>query len=461
MRVGLLLLMGVMACTSSRIVDEPVPLQGARLVLVDSGEVLSGEPPRVRVANVRVGDTVELRARRFVPRTQFLKDVQVTDTITVESWARFVATSDGVDPNAATPMAGTWREADAMALFWSMREVPNDSLLRRLRTSNAVTLTLAQNGLVRDSGTLMLHSSLDSLDERVILGGNFVGAFAVRRGARAAPVVLALHGSEGGDTVAARALARRFAARGYAAFAVSYVQYPWNGALPGVPTAFDSIPVETLDRARAWLGQQPQADTSRTALWGVSKGAEFALVASARRDWVRAAVACVPSDVMWAGYGRDPLPGETLASWSDSGRRLPAIPYDRYDDVFAGKATPRQVHDRSRVASPALARAARIPVEQIVAPVLVLGADRDNVWSSGEMTRSAARSLSASTRQAPVSAHTYPDADHYICGVGTTPVSLLGPDSAPISEGTARSAADAWQRTLAFLAEHFPATPKR
>jgi len=69
--------------------------------------------------------------------------------------------------------------------------------------------------------------------------------------------------------------------------------------------------------------------------------------------------------------------------------------------------------------------------------------------------------MRASTRQAPVSAHTYADADHYICGVGTTPVSLFGPDTAPISEGTARSAADAWRRTLAFLAEHFPATPKR
>ncbi len=198
--------------------------------------------------------------------------------------------------------------------------------------------------------------------------------------------------------------------RGYAAFAVSYVQYPWNGALSGVPTAIDSIPVETLERARAWLGQQPVADTSRIALWGVSKGAEFALVASARCDWVRATMACVPSDVMWAGYGRDPLPGETLTSWSDSGRRLPAIPYDRYDDVFAGKATPREVHDRSRVASPALVRAARIPVEQIASPVLLLGAERDNVWSSGEMTR---------------------------------------------------AAADAWQRTLAFLAAHFPAAPRR
>ncbi len=228
-----------------------------------------------------------------------------------------------------------------------------------------------------------------------------------------------------------------------------------------MPTAFDSIPVETLDRARAWLGQQPEADTSRTALWGVSKGAEFALVASARCDWVRATMACVPSDVMWAGYGRDPLPGETLTSWSDSGRRLPAIPYDRYDDVFAGKATLREVHDRSRVASPALARAARIPAEQIASPVLLLGAERDNVWSSGEMTRSLERGLRATARPLPLSVRTYPDADHYICGVGTTPVSLFGPDSAPISEGTARAAADAWQRTLAFLAAHFPAAPRR
>jgi len=462
MRVGLLLVAGIVACASPRHRDEPIATAGARLVLADGGQVLSGEPANVRVEDVRAGDTIEIRARRIVPRSQYVEGTQVTDTIRVESWARFVATASGyVDVAGEPPIAGSWRDVDALALFWSMRATTADDTAIGARPVHEIALTLRQNGRVRDSGTITLRATRDTLDERVILGGNFVGAFVVRRGLRSAPVIMALHGSEGGDTVAALSLARRFAARGYAAFAVSYVQYPWNGALPGVPTAFDSIPVETLDRARAWLGTQPEADTSRTALWGVSKGAEFALVASARRDWVRATVACVPSDVMWAGYGRDPLPGETLASWSDNGRRLPAIPYDRYADVFAGTATPREVHDRSRLASPAEAIAARIPVEQIATPVLLLGADRDNVWSSGEMARAAGRRMRSEARRTAVDVQTYADADHYICGVGTTPVSLFGPDSASVSEGTARAAADAWRRTLAFLGEHFPASGKR
>lgn len=432
-----------------------------QLVLPDSGWVTSGDGSHVRVTGLPAAASATLRARRTVLVSRWADSVYVNDTVVVESWARYATTSaGGVDVDRAVPIQGSWSGRDPLGLFWSMRRVPASSPAELMRDRNRVELTLSYGARPPLQGTLRLRPSGRPLTSRVVVEPGFVGAFVAPRDAKRVPVIIALHGSEGGDTLSNVELATRFAARGYAAFAVSYVAYPWNGGLPGVPTAFDSIAVETLDRARAWLGTRPEADTSRTGVWGVSKGGEFAMVVAARRRWPRAVIGCVPSDVMWAGYGRDPAPGEKLTSWSDGGQRLPAIPYDHYEDVFKGRATPREVHDRSRAAHPADAERARIPIEASPAAILLLGADRDDVWASGSMVRSLTTSLRAARPRTGVASRVYSDAGHGICGLGTSPVATFGDTANGVAIGSAKAAADAWIRTVRFLTHAMPPTPK-
>jgi len=432
-----------------------------QLLLPDSGWVTSGDGAHVRITGLPAGARVTIRARRTVLVSRWADSVYVNDTVVVESWARYAATPAGhVDIDRAAPLEGSWSGRDPLGLFWSMRRTPLTSPAELTRERNRIDLTVAFGDGPPLQGMLRLRLSARPLVSRVVVAPGLVGAFVAPRGAKRVPVVIALHGSEGGDTLSNVELATRFAARGYAAFAVSYVAYPWNGGLPGVPTAFDSIAVETLDRARTWLGARPEVDTSRTALWGVSKGGEFAMVTAARRRWPRAVIGCVPSDVMWAGYGRDPAPGEVLTSWSDSGARLPAIPYDDYADVFAGRATPRQVHDRSRTSHPADAARARIPVEVSDASLLLLGAERDEVWASGAMVRSLLATLRGARPQRRTEATVYPDAGHGICGLGTSPVAAFGDTASGVAIGTAKAAADAWLQTVRFLRQTMPPTPK-
>src|SRR5262249_16278977 len=130
-----------------------------------------------------------------------------------------------------------------------------------------------------------------------------------------------LHGSEGGTMGAARAAAVRFAQLGYAAFAVNYFAYP-NAGIKNIPAALLNIPVETVNIAREWLQKKPDVDTERIALWGVSKGAELALVAAAQYGWVDRVAACVPSSFVWAGFGRATAEGEAPSSWTVGGRSL-------------------------------------------------------------------------------------------------------------------------------------------
>jgi dienelactone hydrolase len=238
------------------------------------------------------------------------------------------------------------------------------------------------------------------------------------------------------------------AERGFAALALNYVAYPVTGGLPGVPATFTNLPVEILDQARSWLAGRPEADAARIGLVGSSKGAELALVGASRLGWVKATVACVPSDLVWAGYGRAPAPGELLSSWSFEGKPLPFIAYDRYEEVFSGRVTAAQVHVRSRAAAPPAAiAAARIPVDRIVGPVLLLGGGRDEVWPSLAMSRNIQAAYRGSGRGILIEVGEYPEAGHTICGTGATPGRADGNDGA----ATARASGAAFERTLAFL----------
>ena len=44
-------------------------------------------------------------------------------------------------------------------------------------------------------------------------------------------------------------------------------------------------------------------DVTRLGVYGHSKGAEYAELAATRLPWIDAVVACVPTDVVWEGYG--------------------------------------------------------------------------------------------------------------------------------------------------------------
>jgi len=180
-------------------------------------------------------------------------------------------------------------------------------------------------------------------------------------------------------------------------------------------------------------------------IWGVSKGAEFALLAGSYLDGFSAIAAIVPSDVVWEGWGS----GETTASFGWQGEALPFVPYLGMGEEFANPTGPngrprlRLPHDRGRHANPDRVVAARIPVENIDEPLLIAGGDADLVWNSGEMAQNIAERRAENGL--PTVSLIYTDAGHFLSGDGT---------------GTSNNAAniaaqqEIWPATLAFFAEH-------
>lgn len=399
-----------------------------------------GETPRITINDLQPGEVVGVHIFRVVDR--WLPDGKGGwryEPTPMHGWVRLRSDPQGrIDLATAVPEDGTSKAVGPATLFWSARRA-SDPLV--------ATQAFARQGIaLKDDGTHLLRVTRGEAviaERRLTINAErpeaymtrieirtpeLTGFFAAPVGARKLPVILHLHGSEGGSTAKARDIAQRYAEAGFATLAINYFEWDYEvGGLP-VPNAHRNIPVELLDRARLWLAARPEADAARIALVGNSKGGEFAMVGAAIYPWVRAAVGCVPSDVIWEGYGAVswdgsavrslPDPG-TYSSWSFKGKPLAYIP--TYADRRDGFIDNSDRYDRARAEFSGEARAARIPIERTGAALFLIGGDRDRTWSSGAMVRSLVNAMDAVGKGAQVEPFVVPTGGHFLCGDGLYP----------------------------------------
>ena len=252
------------------------------------------------------------------------------------------------------------------------------------------------------------------------------------------PAVMLLGGSEGGIGDGTNRIARALRAEGFTVMAPSYF-----GA-PGQASQLERIPLETFDRALAWLKARPEVDPGRIAVGGVSKGAEAALLVATRHPELRAVFAGAPSGAVWPGINWNGF--FAGSSWTVRGKPLPFVPYGRFRlSVLFG--------DIGRLYSDGLKnltthRGARIPVERINAPVLLVCGERDTLWPSCAMSRQIKQ------RVPSVALLAYPKAGHLALG---PPLDKNDPSYGGLARwgGTAAgnnaARADGWPKILEFL----------
>jgi Acyl-CoA thioester hydrolase/BAAT N-terminal region/BAAT / Acyl-CoA thioester hydrolase C terminal len=291
----------------------PTPFN-AGIQLVAPQTHVSGDRLPMQIEGLPAGALARITAtRRFGRWMQGTNNNWVEVLVLLESWAEFrVPRSGRVDLNSDRPVRGTWRRADARDLLWSGERV--ESYGKTLPTTGSdVLLRVTVGGNEVAAKTLVLSDGGVGLVRTTINEPGFSAAYAAPQGTGPYPITIVLHGSEGGDRDMASIGAARFASRGYATLALNYFARPHKG-MTNIPTEHIELPIELVERARSWLAMRPEADLSRVGIWGVSKGAEFAALAASQFDWIDAAVACVASDVVWEGYGREPAPVPPLSS---------------------------------------------------------------------------------------------------------------------------------------------------
>jgi dienelactone hydrolase len=442
-------------------------------LLVAAAPSLAHSRLYVQPAQALEGDVVSVVAAGLSPGTLVTLHVQSLAGDEKRAFygeADFKADKNGrVDLATATAIRGYYHGIDARGLFWSQRLVGDADRARiaALHLDDPMTvpagqqiLTLERRGVVLDREVLTLRTGDSDILREEVHCGDWLGVYYHRPRAVQLPAVVILGGAEGGRTFA-DLLGPALASRGFAAFGLVYFS-PASDAIPGVPTALNRIPVEQLEKARAWLAARPEVAISRLGIVGASKGGEFALELASIYEWVNAAVAYVPSDIVWQGFGYGVSEATMGSSWTRHGEDIPFLRQTgQRDEIIRGRqpgAAPIELARISRAnisaASSEELAAASIPIERSHAALLLVGGGDDRTGDSGASVERAGNRLKRESYRFPYQALIYPHAGHGIVGTGWRPTTthntgIFNDGGTPQADAEAQ--ADSWIKALEFL----------
>lgn len=269
------------------------------------------------------------------------------------------------------------------------------------------------------------------------------------------PGVLVLHGG-GGARGYEQIYAAMLAEHGYNVFCVEYF-----GA-PGIRDRLLEIPLEEFGHAAKWLLDRPDTRGNQVGVVGFSRGGEASLLVGAEFETIGCVVAYVPSCYVWPAPSWMEGVGEDQPTWTRNGDPLPHHPIDRYVYEEDGIDEPLGVPEpnASTLALERSTRAekqqARIPVEEIDGPVLLISGEQDTVWPSAVLAERAAERLETYDHRYPFEHLTFPDAGHairvpYRFDESKDPLEIHR--FGGTHEANAHAAAKAWRATHDYLAD--------
>jgi dienelactone hydrolase len=316
------------------------------------------------------------------------------------SSATFLTGADGViDLARDRPLRGSYVGVSAMGLFWSMgiAAEPADGRTVFAKDSTAPNTVrieahsgdrpVASAALTRKfcaDGTTARDLSVPNPSDADLGAQTTVGRLFIPAGTGPHPVVIVLSGSGGGFDIDKAAVLSR---HGFATFALSYF------GVPPLPSWLHRVPLEYFAAAFEWLRAQREVDASRVGIFGISRGAEAALLLASRFEFIRSVVAWAPSSTAWAAGGEDKETHETIPCWTWRGEALPfaPLPLKRFmwSSAFPVAVLKRPVMFvslfRAALRNCAAVERAAIAIEKVYGPVLLVSGGDDHLWPAAEM----------------------------------------------------------------------------
>jgi dienelactone hydrolase len=382
----------------------------------------------VRVTGAKPGESITLTA-------SLEDDEEETWTAT----ATFAADDDGVvDLTEQAPERGDWAGVAPMGWCWAMSsDADARSASLDARPEVGVTFRVRTEGGARASRSVTRQVYDPELTAHDVDADGLVGTWYEPAGRGPHPGVVSLHGSAGPGS---HRTERLLATRGFATLALSY-----TGDADAVPDRIREVPLAYVSDALSWFGARSAVADGPVGLFGVSRGAELALLVGARSDQVGGVVSYAGSGVPY-----DTPMGD--AAWLDAdGEPVPHIEGvgepERTDD---GRVVTRPVLERGlEDADEATLDAATVPVEDIDGAVLLVSGGDDEVWPARRLSAIAADRRRAADRDSEFAHLTADDVGHLI-GVPHVPLGNFD-DGGGTPAATARLSARAWDRTLEYF----------
>lgn len=371
--------------------------------------------------------------------------------------ATFVADPGGVvDPAAQAPVDGDYAGIQPMGLITAQTgsgDIFNPDPAEPLET--AITAHLPG----REASARLVQDLVAEGVRRVDLREDgLVGVLYLPAATEPAPAIMILNGSGGGVNAPRAAL---WASRGVAALALGYF-----GA-PGLPRYISNTPLEYFEHALDWLRRTARPKDGFVAVSGQSRGGELALLLGATYpSLVSAVIGYVPSAFVHGGQAAaDPAFGRDGPCWLKDGEPLAhiwtgnrAATWKPYDEAPGPRRNAAAM--LTALGDPEATARARIPVERIRGPVMLISAGDDGAWPSDLYSLIVRNSLAAAGHPAEICWVNYPQAGHSILfpylpatrtvhrnattGVETT--------TGGTPRATAAASEASWQAVQAFLA---------
>ena len=377
-----------------------------------------------------------------------------------------------VDLQRDAPIRGSYADVSAMGLIWS--QAPEQVGASRDVFADEPAAALSTGITVQRHGSLPLHGRLvqrlagAGVTRRELREDGLVGTLFLppdRADGRAHPAILVLNGSGGGINEPRAAL---YASRGYAALALGYFK------APGRPDYISATPLEYFETALAWLHCTLRPWQGFVAVSGQSRGGELALLlGSTFPQLVSAVIGYVPAALVHSAQNAcDPKTGREGPAWIFRGQPLPHLWQDNRTATWApwdDGPPPRRHADALLTAlqDPEAVERARIRVENIRGPVLLLSASDDGSWPSSVYGRMVTERLARFGHPHVVEHLDFDGAGHSIVFpyVPTTQLVYAHPVSGRLSTTGGTPAANAqadeasWAAVLRFLDQALDQTP--
>ncbi len=276
----------------------------------------------------------------------------------------------------------------------------------------------------------------------------FIGAlYRPERDEYPGKAVIMFGGSDGIYNLT-KLVAEQYVKRGMTVLALAY----WNE--PGLPDGFEKVPVDSVEKAVLWLRGQ---GFEKVGLWGISMGAELALLAgSLMPELISCVTAVCPTNICGQGFVKKKgIQQLECSAFSWRGKELPwARLKASKSAILRDSLRERSVCLRScyEDAVQNAPEEAQIKVENIGGPVLLLYPEHDAMWPSEMSAEKIRVRLKEKNFSYPCKCVSYKYASHMLVPVKSRSTVMFRVER-KYSEKCWESDMDAFEKTLAFWKE--------